>query len=63
MLNRRGNGRRRPDDIVLDNIRERLLAPDRLAALLQTLADRQAAKAEAVDGQNSNGIGHTAFSC
>ena len=37
------------DDIVLSNIKERLLSPDRLATLLRTLVDRQAAKAEAVD--------------
>ncbi|MBI2715156.1 MAG: recombinase zinc beta ribbon domain-containing protein [Rhizobiales bacterium] len=37
------------DGIVIDNLKQRLLTPDRLAALLQTLADRQAAKTEAVD--------------
>ena len=37
------------DGIVLSNLKQRLLTPDRLAQLLQTLADRQAAKTEAVD--------------
>ncbi|MGB6171572.1 MAG: recombinase family protein [Xanthobacteraceae bacterium] len=37
------------DGIILSNLKQRLLTPDRLAALLQTLADRQTAKAEAVD--------------
>lgn len=37
------------DGIVVDNLKQRLLTPDRLAALLQTLADRRAAKTEAVD--------------
>ena len=37
------------DGIILSNLKQRLLTPDRLAALLQTLADRQAAKTEAVD--------------
>jgi len=37
------------DSIVLSNLKQRLLTPDRLAQLLQTLADRQSAKTEAVD--------------
>jgi site-specific DNA recombinase len=37
------------DGIILSNLKQRLLTPDRLAALLQTLADRQSAKTEAVD--------------
>jgi hypothetical protein len=37
------------DGIVVSNLKQRLLTPDRLAALLQMLADRQAAKTEAVD--------------
>jgi site-specific DNA recombinase len=37
------------DGIILSNLKERLLTPDRLAQLLQTLADRQAVKTEAVD--------------
>ena len=37
------------DGIILSNLKERLLTPDRLAQLLHTLADRQAAKTEAVD--------------
>ena len=37
------------DDIVISNLKQRLLTPDRLAALLRSLADRQAAKTEAVD--------------
>jgi len=37
------------DGIILSNLKERLLTPDRLAQLLQTLADRQAAKTGAVD--------------
>jgi site-specific DNA recombinase len=37
------------DSVILSNLKERLLTPDRLAQLLQTLADRQAAKTEAVD--------------
>ena len=37
------------DDIVVENLKKRLLAPDRMAALLQGLADRQAAKGNAVN--------------
>ena len=37
------------DGIVVSNLKQRLLTPDRLAALLRTLADRQTAKTEAVD--------------
>ena len=37
------------DGIVVSNLKQRLLTPDRLAELLRTLADRQTAKAEAVD--------------
>jgi hypothetical protein len=37
------------DGIILSNLKQRLLTPDRLAALLQTLADRQTAKTDAVD--------------
>ncbi len=37
------------DGIVVSNLKQRLLTPDRLAALLRSLADRQAAKTEAVD--------------
>ena len=37
------------DGIILSNLKQRLLTPDRLAALLLTLADRQSAKTEAVD--------------
>lgn len=36
-------------DGIADGLKQRLLTPDRLAALLQMLADRQAAKAEAAD--------------
>ncbi|MGC1578679.1 MAG: recombinase family protein, partial [Beijerinckiaceae bacterium] len=37
------------DDIVTENLKERLLAPDRMVALLQGLADRESAKANAVN--------------
>jgi hypothetical protein len=37
------------DGIILSNLKQRLLTPVRLAALLQTLADRQTAKTDAVD--------------
>lgn len=37
------------EGIILSNLKQRLLTPDRLAALLRTLADRQGAKTEAVD--------------
>jgi DNA invertase Pin-like site-specific DNA recombinase len=37
------------DGIIISNLKQRLLTPDRLAALLQTLADRQTAKTDAVD--------------
>jgi site-specific DNA recombinase len=37
------------DGIVVGGLKQRLLTPDRLVALLQTLANRQAAKTEAVD--------------
>jgi site-specific DNA recombinase len=37
------------DGIVVSNLKQRLLTPDRLAALLRSLADRQATKTEAVD--------------
>ena len=39
------------DGIVISNLKQRLLTPDRLAALLRSLADRQAAKTEAVDSR------------
>src|ERR1700730_10858831 len=32
------------DDIILSNLKQQLLTPDRLVSLLQTLADRQSAK-------------------
>jgi hypothetical protein len=37
------------DDIVLSNLKPRLLTPERLASMLQILADRQSAKTDAVD--------------
>src|ERR1035437_8093133 len=37
------------DGIIISNLKQRLLTPDRLAALLRSLADRQAAKTDAVD--------------
>lgn len=37
------------DGIVVNGLKQRLLTPDRLAALLQALADHQTAKTEAVD--------------
>ena len=37
------------DGIIISNLKQRLLTPDRLAALLQTLADRQTAKTDAAD--------------
>jgi site-specific DNA recombinase len=37
------------DDIVLSNLKQRLLTPERLGSLLQTLGDRQSAKTDAVD--------------
>ena len=37
------------DGIVVNGLKQRLLTPDRLASLLQMLADRQTAKSEAVD--------------
>lgn len=37
------------DDIVLTNLKTRMLAPDRLADLLKSLIERQAAKAESAD--------------
>jgi len=37
------------DDIILSNLKQQLLTPDRLASLLKTLADRQSAKTDAVD--------------
>lgn len=47
------NGRHIPaavlDDIILNNLKQRLLAPGCLIPLLQTLADRQSAKSDAVD--------------
>jgi site-specific DNA recombinase len=47
------NGRHIPaavlDDIVLSNLKQRLLTPERLASVLEILADRQSAKTDAVD--------------
>ena len=47
------NGRHIPaatlDDIVLTNLKTRVLAPDRLADLLKSLIERQAAKSESAD--------------
>jgi site-specific DNA recombinase len=47
------NGRHIPaavlDDIVLNNLKKRLLTPERLASVLEILADRQSAKTDAVD--------------
>ena len=37
------------DEIVMENLKERLLVLDRMAALLQGLAGREAAKANAVN--------------
>jgi site-specific DNA recombinase len=37
------------DDIVIKNLKERVLVPDRMAALLRGLADRQSAKVNAVN--------------
>jgi hypothetical protein len=37
------------DDIVLSNLKQRLFTPERLASMLQMLADRQSAKTDAVD--------------
>ena len=37
------------DGIIISNLKQRLLTPDRLAGLLRSLVDRQAAKTEAVD--------------
>jgi site-specific DNA recombinase len=39
------------DEIVVSNLKQRLFAPDRLAALLQTLADRRSAKSLAEDNR------------
>jgi hypothetical protein len=47
------NGRHIPasmlDEIVLSNLKQRPLTPERLASVLELLADRQAAKTDAVD--------------
>ncbi|MBC9880077.1 recombinase family protein [Bradyrhizobium sp. INPA01-394B] len=37
------------DEIVLTNLKQRVLAPDRIAELLKSLIERQAAKSEAAD--------------
>ncbi len=37
------------DDIVLSNLKQRLLTPERLGSVLQLLANRQSAKTDAVD--------------
>lgn len=37
------------DEIVLHNLKQRLLTPERLGSVLQLLADRQSTKADAVD--------------
>ena len=37
------------DEIVLANLKQRVLAPDRIADLLKSLIDRQAAKSESAD--------------
>ena len=39
------------DDIVLTNLKQRVLAPDRIADLLKSLIERQAAKSESADGR------------
>ena len=39
------------DEIVLTNIKQRVLAPDRIADLLKSLIERQAAKSESADGR------------
>lgn len=47
------NGRHIPaavlDEIVLSKLKERLLTPERLASVLEILADRQSAKTDAMD--------------
>jgi site-specific DNA recombinase len=37
------------DDIVLSNLKSRLLTPERLTSVLEILADRQSAKTDAMD--------------
>lgn len=39
------------DDIVLINLKDRVLAPDRIADLLKSLIERQAAKSESADNR------------
>ncbi|MBR0861698.1 recombinase family protein [Bradyrhizobium diazoefficiens] len=39
------------DEIVLTNLKQRVLAPDRIADLLKLLIERQAAKSESADGR------------
>lgn len=39
------------DEIVLTNLKQRVLAPDRIADLLTSLIERQAAKSESADGR------------
>ena len=39
------------DEIVLTNLKQRVLAPDRIADLLKSLIERQAAKSEFADGR------------
>ena len=39
------------DEIVLTNLKQRVLAPDRIADLLKSLIERQAAKSASVDGR------------
>jgi hypothetical protein len=36
-------------DIILSNLKQQLLTPDRLASSLQALADRQSVKTDAAD--------------
>ena len=47
---------------MVGNLKQRLLTPDRLAALLRSLADRQAAKTEAVD-RRLLGLQHEVTDC
>jgi site-specific DNA recombinase len=39
------------DDVVLTNLKQRVLAPDRIADLLKSLIERQAAKSQSADGR------------
>ena len=47
---------------MVGNLKQRLLTPDRLAALLRSLADRQAAKTEAMD-RRLLGLQHEVTDC